>query len=464
MIITQKIFKEYDIRGAYPQYINESTAYALGVAFVKATKAKKIVIGRDTRPESEKVFWPLVAGLAKGGARIIDLGVCATPEVFFAVGQKKLSAGCMVTASHSPLGQTGFKFCDGRGITFGLNTGLAKIADLAEIELKKLKPQELKKNIEIIDKQAVEFATIAKDYRKFALSFIDSQAVAGLKIILDASSGSGARLADMVFAVLPFETTVMNFRPGDAYADHGPNPLLRINQKSIANQIRKQGADLGVIFDGDADRAIFFDEKGKFVEPYYINCLLAEIILKMKKKIRIVVDARLSLAISETINQAGGKVLVHRSGYPNIIRTMVQKKLLFGCENSGHFMFSFGLKKKSNFIYGDAIIPVLLISAYLKNNKIKLSEAVAPISDNYQLSGELNFTVDNFMAVSKLIRKKFVDAIFSEIDGLSATAKNGEWFFNLRPSHTEPLVRLNIEAKNKAILKKIKQEIISLIN
>lgn len=458
MKINKNIFKEYDIRGKYPEELDENTAYALGLSFAKLIKAKKVIIGRDARLESEKVFWPLVSGLLDSGVKVDDLGVCATPELFFAVSVKKYDAGCMVTASHSPVGQTGYKFCDGRGRPL-LTINLKKLEALAGQVKQKFDVAELKKQTEAID-----FVSVVAEYKKFALSFIKPETLKNLKIVLDASSGSGARLADDVFSVLPASSTFMNFRADDQYPDHGPNPLLPENQQSIIKEIKAERADLGVLFDGDADRAIFFDEAGTFVEPYYINCLLSEIILKKNKGIRLVVDARLNLGITATIKKAGGKALRHRSGFSNIINTMDQKKLLFGCENSGHFMFNIGLKKKANFVYGEAIIPVLLVASFLQTKKIILSQAIKSFKDQYLISGELNFKTAKFAAIGKILQKKFAGLKSDEIDGLSIFGPKGEWFFNLRTSHTEPVIRLNIEAKNQTRLDQLKTEIVAIIN
>jgi phosphomannomutase len=458
MKILSTIFKEYDIRGKYPAELNENTAYALGLAFAKISKAKKMIVGRDARKESEMSFWPLVLGLMEGGVKVDDLGVCATPELFFAVGAKRYSAGCMVTASHSPQGETGFKFCDESGIVYGLKTGLKKLAAQAGRENRQYSATGLKKKINSID-----FTSIATEYKKFALSFVKPSGLKNLKIVLDASSGSGAHLSSVVFNSLPVELISMNFRAKDNYLDHGPNPLLKENQLPIIKEIVASRADLGVIFDGDADRAIFFDETGRLIEPYYINCLLSEIILKSKRGLTVAIDARLTLALSETIKKNGGKVFRQRSGYANFIKTMSRKQLLFGCENSGHFMINFKLKNKQSFVYGDAIIPILLILSYLKSHGLKISRAINSFKGQYLISGELNFKTEKFEAISKILKKNFSAAKIDSIDGLSVFGPNKEWFFNLRSSHTEPLIRLNIEAKNSTRLNQLKDELVSII-
>ena len=457
--INQTIFREYDIRGSYPAEIDERVAYALGLAFAKLMKIKKIAVGRDARPESEKVFWPLAAGLSAGGLKINDLGVCATPELFFAVGAKKFPSGVMVTASHSPAGQTGFKFCDGRGRVLGLKTGLKKLITLAEAELNKLAP-----GVKLQpQKKQINFLSIAEDYKKFALSFIKPAEAAGFKLILDASSGSGGHLADVIFRALPLKFEAINFRPNDQRFRHGLNPLLAENQLAVKNLVKTQQADLGIIFDGDADRLVFIDEWGEAIPPYYINCLLAEIILGLKPGSVIVADARLNLAIVKAVADQGGKILVQRSGYANFIKTMTEKKLLFGCENSGHVIINFALKKKQQYVYGDVLIPALLILKHLKKNKLTLSQAVKPFAGSYAISGELNFPAKDFSKLAARIRRAFPTAKFSKLDGLSARDPKQDWFFNVRPSHTEPLVRVNIEAGSNRLVNQLKKKLLALI-
>jgi len=455
MKINKTIFKEYDIRGAYPAEINEQTAFVLGLAFARAARVKKIVVGRDARQETAQVFWPFIAGLTKGGVKICSLDICSTPELFFAVGDKKFPAGCMVTASHSPAGQTGFKFCDSQGRVWGSKTGLARVRK----EAGKIKTD----GIESLSGK-VEQISIFDSYEKFIKKIVDFKKILGFKIVMDASGGSGANLAKEVFSKLPLRAKWMNFCSGDAYPDHGLNPLIRGNWQSAAKEVKKISADLGVVFDGDADRVIYIDEAGKFVQPYYINCLLAKIILAKKKKETIIADARLALGIEEVVRNAGGKLISHRSGYANIIRTMQAKKIKFACENSGHFMFNFSwVKDGANFAYGEGILPLLIILEYLRKNKLSLGQAVAEYRKKYLISGEINLPLRDFAPAEKRIKSVFSGAIFKYIDGLSAYDPKNQWFFNFRPSHTEPVARLNIEALNAAVMARLKKQLLDLL-
>lgn len=452
--INSSIFKEYDIRGKYPSEIDLKTTYLLGKAFATSLKAKKIAATCDRRKESAIIMPAFFRGVKDAGCQIFYLGINSTPTMFFAVKEKKLDGGVSLTASHNPIGYTGLKLCDKNGSLLGLNTGVKKIQQLAE----KITPPTT------ADFKSVKTTPIdiAEPYYQLASKIVDLKKIKGFKIVLDASGGSGTRLADYFFARLHSKIIKINFKPNDRFVDHGPNPMLAKNQKTAIEIVKKYRADLAVIFDGDGDRCIFIDGQGKFINPYYINCLLAKIILKKYKKIGIAIDARLQLGLSEVIKKSGGTPVVSRSGYANLVDLMQNKKTLFGCENSGHYFFNFKIiDKKSNYIFGDSIIPALLILEYLKANNFSLFEAVSEFRKKYFISGELNYENVNFSTLEKKLIKKYAGYKKDDLDGLSIYGHN--WFINIRPSKTESIVRLNIEAKNKTIFNKIKKEIISFI-
>jgi len=448
--INPSIFKEYDIRGQYPGELDLTTAYSIGRAFILALKAKKIAVACDRREESAAIMPAFLRGVKDAGCQIFYLGVNSTPAVFFAVKDRGLDGGVAFTASHNPAGYTGLKLCDKNGSLLGLNTGIDKIRQLAEkIVVPKTDDFKMVKTTNI---------DISEEYYKFAGHIIDLKKIRGFKIVLDASGGSGARLADYFFVRLHSKIIKMNFKAGDKFVDHGPNPMLTKNQKSATDAVKKNRADLAVIFDGDGDRCIFIDGQGKFINPYFINCLLAEIILKKYQKIAIAIDARLQLGLNEVIKKSGGTPIISRSGYANLVKLMRNKKTLFGCENSGHYFFNFKMvDKKTNFVFGDAIIPILLILEYLKFHNLSLTEAVSEFKKRYFISGELNYEGINFSQLEKKLVKKYAGYKTDNLDGLSIY--NDEWFVNMRPSKTEPLVRLNIEAKHKTTLTKIIKEV-----
>lgn len=448
--VKKTLFREYDIRGKYPEEINKDTAYQIAQAYVLALGAKKIAIARDRRIESEKIYPDFVRGIKDAGVQILDLGITSTPALFFTVGNKKLDGGVSITASHNPKGYTGLKMCDKNGTLLGLNTGIKKLMAMLG-KVKKVKTEKPTKNIDI-----------SQEYWKFANKIVDTSVIRGFKIVLDASNGSGARLADYFFVRLHSKITKMNFKSNDRFKDHGLNPMLAENRELTTREVIKRKADIGIIFDGDGDRCIFIDEKGKFVSPYHINFLLTEIILKQYRLAHIVADARMTMGIKKVIKNFSGKPIISRAGYSNIVKKMQERKSLFGCENSGHYFFNFKMiDKKSNYIFGDAIIPILLILEYLKKNRITMSEAVALYRESYPISGEINISGVNFPLVKKALEKKYSKHKKETIDGVSFYSDS--WFFNVRPSKTEPLIRLNIEAETQKEVNRIKKEITAII-
>lgn len=452
--INPVIFREYDIRGKYPNEIDLKTAYLLGKSFATSLKAKKIAAACDRRKESAIIMPAFFSGVKDAGCKIFYLGINSTPAMFFAVKNRQLDGGVCLTASHNPIGYTGLKLCDKNGSLLGLGTGIVKIQKLAE---KISWPK--KDDFKTVETSKID---ISEDYYKFAGEIVDLKKIRGFKIVLDASGGSGARLADYFFVRLHSKIIKINFKSGDKFADHGPNPMLPKNQKSAIDAVKKYKADLAVIFDGDGDRCVFIDEDGKFIHPYYLNCLLAKIILKKYKRIAIAMDARLQIGLSEVIREAKGVPVISRSGYSNLVKLMQAKKNLFGCENSGHYFFNFKIiDKKSNYIFGDSIIPVLLILEYLKENNISLSKALDEFNKKIFISGELNYENVSFYKLEKKLIKKYPEAKKDNLDGLSIY--HPDWFINIRPSKTEPIVRLNIEAKNKKTLDQIIKETTSLI-
>lgn len=460
--INLAIFREYDIRGKYPQDIDKNTAYRLGRAFVLALNAKVIAVGRDRRVESAKLMPSFISGARSCGCLVYQLGVCSTPELSLAVGIKKMAGGAIMTASHNPQGWAGVKLYNSSGVPLGLKTGLQDVIKLLDYK-------DVKTNHKI-KKSTIKKLKVVTDYYRLVTSKTNRRKIKPFNLVLDASGGSGDGLVGYVFSCLTAKIIKINFRAGDKYIDHGLNPLLAGNQREVKKAIKKNRADLGVIWDGDADRVVFVDGLGQFVHPYYINCLLSKIILAKKPGLKLLIDARMPAGPSEIIKQYGGRPIVNRSGTANIIQAMIKREILFGCENSGHYFFNFKFygAKKNNYIYSDSVLPVLLIMEYLADKKLSLAEAIADFRRQYLISGEINFKVNNFSKLKSAIKKEYRGYKSATVDGVSVygpslAVGNAGWFFNLRPSHTEPLARLNIEAKNQIVLKKLKQQLLKII-
>ncbi|MFA6918667.1 MAG: hypothetical protein WC244_00950 [Patescibacteria group bacterium] len=456
-MINPKIFKEYDIRGIYPAEINNEDGYRLGYAFVKFKKLKTIAVCKDKRIESAKLSKPFIQGAYDAGAKIFDLGVNCTPALFFAVGVKKFDGGVMITPSHNPNGYTGLKFCTVDGVPIGLKTGLKELQKIANAMV--IKP--LRK------KAIVKKISIAGEYEKYCRSIVDFSHIQDLNVILDASDGAGSIMASHIFSKLKIKKTKINFVKGDKYPTHGLNPMLQESRDLLCSEVKKQKADLGIIWDGDADRCIFVDDQGVSVNSYHINCLLYQIMLlkygSLKPGLPLVLDARLPVNISEMIVKMGGKPVVNRSGYTNILKKMQNKKYLFGSENSGHYFLNFLFSKelKKNYVFGDGIIPALLVMEYLAMSGLKLSEAIKIYRDKFVISGEINLKIGNFEKVKNKLSTMYKNYEQKNIDGLSVYGQG--WFFNVRSSNTEPLVRLNVESQSIKVMEKEKVKLLKII-
>jgi len=458
-MITQSIFKEYDIRGRYPEEITDEAARRIALAVAKVLRAKRIVIGRDRRTESAKLVAVIGPALAAAGIQVLDVGVTSTPAVFLATLAQRADAGIMATASHNPVGYAGMKIADRTGLTMGMKTGLKKI--MAEA----MKVSKIRKTTLSVVKRplsgAIKSISANADYYRWLTKQINPKDLIGIKAVLDIRHGSGGDLAHYVFSRLPLKSSEINAEVSNRLSPHGFNPLISSNWPGLRKAVKAQKADLGIMWDGDADRCVLFDEQGKFVHPYYANCLLAQIIFDRQPGAKMAVDARLPVGISRVIRRAGGKPLVVRSGYANIIASMQRSGAIVGCENSAHYFFTTKIVGNKSVVIGDALVAPLLIAAYLKKTKQKLSTVIAELSQEIVISGEINIEGVDSAKVIKTLTKKYKQYRQTSLDGLSVYGP--DWFFNLRSSKTEPLVRLNIEAGDKKTVGKLKKELVAVI-
>lgn len=452
-MLTKSIFKEYDIRGRYPEEITDEAARRIALAVAKVLRAKRIVIGRDRRTESARLIAVIGPALAKLGVQVLDVGVTSTPAVFIATLAQRADAGIMATASHNPVGYAGMKIADRTGLTMGMKTGLKKI--MAEASKANVKVQTK------IKTHKIKSISANADYYRWLIKQINPKDLIGLKAVLDIRHGSGGDLAHYVFSRLPLKSSEINAEVSNRLSPHGFNPLIASNWPGLSKEIKKQKADFGVMWDGDADRCVLFDEQGRFVHPYYANCLLAQIIFDRYPGVKMAVDARLPVGISRVIKRAGGKPLVVRSGYANIIASMQRSGAIVGCENSAHYFFTTKIVGNKSVVIGDALVAPLLIASYLKKTKQKLSAVIAQLSQEIVISGEINIEGVDSAKVIKTLAKKYKQHRQTDLDGLSVYGP--DWFFNLRSSKTEPLVRLNIEAGDKKTVAKLKKELVGLI-
>lgn len=431
------IFKAYDIRGVYPTELNEELAYALGRAVVEFSGAKTVVVGRDSRVSSPSLARELIRGLTDAGVQVADIGLASTPLLNFSVANyPEHDFGVMVSASHNPAQYNGFKLTDSSGLPVGKETGMEKVKELTLNSLKSLNSLKRKKG-EITVKEHSE------EYLDKIFSFVDVAKIKPLKLVADTANGMGGLLIDKVMARLPQIQASYLFKDLDGrFPNHEANPLKHETLADLRKKAREEKADLGAAYDGDGDRIGFVDEKGEVVQGDFLTALLAEQILKQKPGGLILGDVRFSWAASEYIKEKGGRFALCPVGHALIKKILRDRDAVFGGELSLHFYYQnfFGAES------GD--LTLLYLLEMLSETGQPLSALVQPLRRYWQ-SGEINFTVqDKETIIQRLVEKyRPLAKSFLDIDGIRFDFD--DWWFNVRPSNTEPLLRLNLEAKTE---------------
>ncbi len=444
-MIDPKIFKAYDVRGIYPAELDEEGAYAVGRAYVEQFEPKQIAVGRDMRLSSPSMAKAVMEGAADGGADVLDIGLVGTEMVYFAVGELGLDGGVMVTASHNPKEYTGMKIVRAGALPVGGDSGLMEIRDRALIGFGK--PQQ---HGEIREED------IWPEYVLRVLSFVDLDEVKPLKVVIDAANGMAGVMLPPILERIPIEATPYFFEPDGTFPNHEPNPLLPENREFIIGKVREHGADLGVAFDGDADRCFFVDDTGEFVPGDFVTTLLAESTLEKNPGAKIIYDVRASWAVPEAIERAGGVPLINRVGHAFIKQRMREEDAVFGGEVSGHYYF----KEYSQADSG--VVPFLLMLELISKRGRKLSEILRPLRERYFLTGELNTPVPDVAQKLEELQQRFAaEGRISHLDGISVDAD--EWHMNVRPSNTEPLLRLNLEARSRDLMERKRDEVLAVI-
>jgi phosphomannomutase len=444
-MLDPKVFKAYDVRGIYPGELDEDGAEAIGRAYVERYEPERIAVGRDMRLSSPSVQKAVMEGATKAGADVLDIGLVGTEMVYYAVGSLGLDGGIMVTASHNPKQYTGMKLVRRGALPVGGDTGLYDIRDLIDAG-----------RWTTTDPGSVEPYDIWPAYVDRVLSFVDVAAIKPLKVVIDAANGMAGTMLPRVLDRLPIDAVRCYFEPDGSFPNHEPNPLLPENREFIVGKTLKEGADLGVAFDGDADRCFFVDDTGEFVPGDFITALLAEIFLAREPGAKVIYDVRASHAVPDTIEAAGGEALVNRVGHAFIKARMRKDDAAFAGEVSGHYYFR-------DFSQADSgVIPFLLMLELISQRGRKLSEILAPLRERYFITGEINTPVaDVALKLQELKERYGKDGTVSHLDGLSVDA--GDWHFNVRPSNTEPLLRLNLEATSEALMDEKRDEVLAVI-
>jgi phosphomannomutase len=446
-MLDPKVFKAYDIRGIYPTEVDEEGAYAIGRAFVEQFEPGQIAVGHDMRVSSPGMAEAVTEGAADAGADVLTLGLVGTEMLYFAVGDLKLDGGVAVTASHNPKDYTGMKIVRGGALPVGGESGLLEIRDRALRDAGR-SGGEARGKIEPYD--------IWPAWVERVLSFVELETIKPLRVVIDAANGMAGVMLPRVLERLPIDAVRCFFEPDGTFPNHPPNPLLPENREFIVAKTLAEGADLGAAFDGDADRCFFVDDTGEFVPGDFVTALLAASLLEKEPGAKIIYDLRASWAVPETIERAGGVPLINRVGHAFIKQRMRKESAAFGGEVSGHYYFR-------DFSQADSgVVPFLLMLELVSKEGRKLSEILADYRSRYFLTGEINTEVADVAEKLEELRTRFgSEGEVSELDGLSIEA--GDWHMNVRPSNTEPLLRLNLEARTPELMERKQDEVLAVI-
>jgi phosphomannomutase len=439
------VFKAYDVRGIYPDELDEDGAYAVARGYVEQFEPKRIAVGRDMRLSAPAMAEAAIRGAADGGADVLDLGMVGTEMVYFAVGDLGLDGGIEVTASHNPKEYTGMKIVRRGALPVGGDSGLMEVRDRA---LAGFGETERRGSITEHD--------VWPAYVDRVLSFVDVSAIRPLRIVIDAANGMAGVMLPPVLERLPIEVVPHYFEPDGSFPNHEPNPLLPENREFIVAKTTEEGADFGVAFDGDADRCFFVDDTGEFVPGDFVTTLLAESVLEKQPGAKVIYDVRASWAVPETIERAGGVPLINRVGHAFIKHRMRQEDAVFGGEVSGHYYFR-------EFSQADSgVVPFLLMLELVSRSGRKLSELLQPLRERYFITGELNTPVPDVAVKLQELKERFgPEGTVSHLDGISVDAE--DWHMNVRPSNTEPLLRLNLEARSPELMERKRDEVLAVI-
>ena len=445
-MIDASIFKAYDVRGIYPTQINADVARQIGAAFVDYLGAHRIAVGHDVRLSSPEIAGGFISGARSQGCDVLDIGVVGTDMLYYAVARYDLEGGAIVTASHNPREWNGAKMVRRGALALSGDAGIGEIRK-AVTKGRFARPQP--------ETGSISSQSILDEYAQHCLSFIDRAKIPHLKVVLDAGNGIGSLGAKAILGQLPLEQVQLYFEPDGSFPNHPPDPLQEANRREIAERVVSEGADLGIAWDGDADRCFFIDDTGQFVPGDFITALLGEAFVRKEPGASIVYDVRASRAVPDSVTAAGGKALIHRVGHAFIKQRMRAENAVFGGEVSGHYYF------RDNWYADNGMIPALILLEMLGVQGRKLSEILAPLRRRYHISGEINSRVEDVPGAIARICERYSDGRISRLDGLSV--EYDDWHFNVRPSNTEALLRLNLGAGSDEQMREHRDDVLALI-
>ena len=447
MTLDPAVFKAYDIRGLYGEEIDEEGAERVGRAFIAVTGARRVAVGHDVRLSSPGISAAFIRGALSAGADVTALGLAATEMVYFAVDEGGYDAGAVITASHNPPAYTGAKMVTAGALPLSGDTGISEIGRLA---MAGEPPAAGNPGAESVDDGLLD------RFVDRCMQFVDPSAITGLKVVLDAANGMAGVYLPPVLERIDIDAVPCFLDPDGRFPHHEPNPLLEENREFIENAVIENGADVGIAWDGDADRCFFIDEKGGFVAGDFLTALLARHILGQVGPSTVVYDLRASWAVRDAIADAGGTPDEFRVGHAFIKRRMREVDAVFAGEVSGHYYFR-------DFSFADSgLIPALMVLEILARSDQPLSQMVASLRERYHISGEINSTVADPGAAIERLRARYADGHQAEVDGLSVAYD--DWHFNVRPSNTEPLLRLNLESlASESDMERKRDEVLAII-
>jgi phosphomannomutase len=437
-----KIFKAYDIRGIVPDELDEKLAELIGTAAGRFLNAQRLVVSRDMRISSEALARGLVRGILNSGTNVLDAGMLSTDANYFAIAHYREGGGVQVTASHNPAQYNGFKISREQAIALSYDGGLANIERIALGPA--LRPAEHRGTVEARD--------IMEDWKRHVLAF--SRRMEPLSLVIDAGNGMAGKMLPTVLAELPVRVTDLYFKLDGTFPNHEANPLKAENLRDLQKTVLAKGADLGVAFDGDADRVVFVDEEGVAVPGDLLTALLAGHLLQMQEKSAVVYDLRSSRVVQEEIRKYGGTPIRERVGHSFMKATMRERKAILGGELSGHFYW------RENFYADSGVITMINVLNILSRERRPMSELLKPLR-RYSKIEETNFEVEEKAAKIGELAAAFKDGRQDTLDGL--TVDYDDWWFSVRPSNTEPVLRLNLEAKSPALMEEKKAAVIKII-
>ena len=449
MNINGGIFKAYDVRGLYPGEINEEVARQIGRGFAAYLKAGTIGVSRDMRVSSPSIAAAFVEGAREQGAHVVDYGMMGTDMLYFAVVRDDLEGGAQITASHNPGEYNGIKMVRSGALPLSGDAGIGDIRDMIADD--RLPPPAARPG-------GLSRRDVLGDYVEKVMSFIDPSIVEPFTVVLDAGSGMAGLVAPKLFERLPCTVTPLCFEIDGTFPNHEANPLIEENRQDITAEVIRQKADIGIAWDGDADRCFFIDGSGEFISGDFVTALLAEAFLLKHPGATVIYDLRASHAVRDTVARYGGRALMNRVGHAFIKQRMRQEDGIFAGEVTGHYYFR-------DFSYADnGFIPALLILELMSKKGKSLRDLLQPYRERYFISGEINTrlpTMDEVPGKLAALEAKYSDAEIARLDGVSVDYP--DWHFNVRASNTEPLLRLNLEASTPELMERRRDEVLEVI-